>query len=284
MPHTAASAITETSRTGRYSAPSTKRVGVDEVAADRVQRRPRRVRRDPVVLHEPWVVVVDEAARERRGVQRDDGEQRDDQQRPTGIPTCTLEDQCAARWYSAACHSAAVGNILVVDDEQLDARVPRDLPAPRRPRGRRRAERRPTRSAQLRAQPFDVVITDLQHARRAHGLGAARRRSRAAASARRRVVDPEVILVTAFATAETAIAAMKQGAYDYLTKPFKVDEITAVIEPRAREAALRRARTSRCASRSPGRVRLANLLGKSRAMQQVFELVAQDRTRRRPAC
>ena len=45
-------------------------------------------------------------------------------------------------------------------------------------------------------------------------------------------------MVTAFATAETAIAAMKQGAYDYLTKPFKVDEINAVIERALEKRAL----------------------------------------------
>ena len=42
--------------------------------------------------------------------------------------------------------------------------------------------------------------------------------------------DTQVIVVTAFATAETAIAAMKAGAYDYLTKPFKVDEVGLVVE------------------------------------------------------
>ena len=37
-------------------------------------------------------------------------------------------------------------------------------------------------------------------------------------------------MITAFATTETAIAAMKEGAYDYITKPFKVDEIRLVVE------------------------------------------------------
>ena len=36
--------------------------------------------------------------------------------------------------------------------------------------------------------------------------------------------------MTAFASTETAIAAMKEGAYDYITKPFKVDEIRIVVE------------------------------------------------------
>ena len=36
-------------------------------------------------------------------------------------------------------------------------------------------------------------------------------------------------MITAFATTDTAIEAMKTGAYDYLTKPFKVDEIQVVV-------------------------------------------------------
>ena len=67
---------------------------------------------------------------------------------------------------------------------------------------------------------------------------------------KQRAPTPQVIVVTAFATAETAIAAMKRGAYDYLTKPFKVDEIGAGGRARAREAGAGRARTSRCATRS----------------------------------
>ena len=45
-------------------------------------------------------------------------------------------------------------------------------------------------------------------------------------------ISPEtvVIMITAFASTETAIAAMKEGAYDYITKPFKVDEIRIVVE------------------------------------------------------
>ncbi|MGH7376207.1 MAG: response regulator, partial [Candidatus Methylomirabilales bacterium] len=46
-----------------------------------------------------------------------------------------------------------------------------------------------------------------------------------------READPEmpVILITAFASASSTIEAMKQGAFDYLTKPFKVEEIKGVV-------------------------------------------------------
>ena len=42
--------------------------------------------------------------------------------------------------------------------------------------------------------------------------------------------DTTVIMITAYASHETAIEAMKLGAYDYITKPFKIDEIKLVIK------------------------------------------------------
>ena len=46
-----------------------------------------------------------------------------------------------------------------------------------------------------------------------------------------------VIMVTAFASVENAIAAMKRGAFDYITKPFKNDEVLVVVQQRRRAAA-----------------------------------------------
>ena len=48
--------------------------------------------------------------------------------------------------------------------------------------------------------------------------------------------DLPVVLVTAFASVETALAAMKRGAFDYITKPFKNDEVLAVLAQRRRAA------------------------------------------------
>ena len=47
---------------------------------------------------------------------------------------------------------------------------------------------------------------------------------------------PQVVMMTAHATVENAIEAMKLGAYDYLQKPFEVDELLVVVAPRARAA------------------------------------------------
>jgi two-component system response regulator PilR (NtrC family) len=111
---------------------------------------------------------------------------------------------------------------------------------------------------------FDLVITDLKLPGRS-GLDVLD-------EVKARSPETPVIVVTAYATPETAIAAMKRGAYDYLNKPFKVDEIGLVIaralEKRrlVRDNALLREQLS-------GRHGLARLVGKSPPMQQVFELI-----------
>jgi two-component system response regulator PilR (NtrC family) len=87
-------------------------------------------------------------------------------------------------------------------------------------------------------------------------------------------LSPEsvVIMITAFASTETAIAAMRQGAYDYVTKPFKVDEIRMVVE-KALEKKLLASENRRL--RSELRSRSRSMIGTSAAMQRVFDLIAQ---------
>jgi two-component system response regulator PilR (NtrC family) len=164
-----------------------------------------------------------------------------------------------------------VGNILVVDDEQSMREFLAIC--------LRRAGHTVTASASatealgmLQARPFDVVITDLKMPGALDGLGLLSAIKTGSVRNADAVVDPEVILVTAYASADSAIAAMKQGAYDYLTKPFQVDEITAVIS-RAIEKKTLVEENLALREQVAGRVRLANLLGKSRAMQKVFELI-----------
>lgn len=122
---------------------------------------------------------------------------------------------------------------------------------------------------ELNQRPIDIVVTDLRMPGDMDGLGllhAIKKRPAGEWPA------PEVILVTAFATTDTAIAAMKEGAYDYLTKPFKVDEITAVID-RALEKRALVAENAVLRDKVAGRVRLAQLLGKSPSMQKIFDLI-----------
>jgi two-component system response regulator PilR (NtrC family) len=118
--------------------------------------------------------------------------------------------------------------------------------------------------ASIKARAFDVIITDLRMPD-VDGLTIL-------AEAKRTRPDTEVIVVTAFSTTETAIAAMKAGAHDYLTKPFKIDEVGLVVD-RAMEK--RRLSRENVALRDEikGRYKLDRLLGKSPPMQRVFDIL-----------
>ena len=116
----------------------------------------------------------------------------------------------------------------------------------------------------LSKEIFDLVITDLRMPK-IDGMEVLK----AVKSASPETV---VLVITAFATADSAVEAMKQGAYDYLTKPFQVDEVQLII----RNALEKRRLTTEnillkreMASQSS----FAQLVGQSEAMQKVFDVV-----------
>jgi two-component system response regulator PilR (NtrC family) len=170
-----------------------------------------------------------------------------------------------------------VGKILVVDDEQSMREF---LGICLRRAGHEVTVAQSGGEAldRLRSQQVDIVVSDLKMPGGLDGLGLLQAiksgsiRRVAIAGAPPVAIDPEVILVTAFATADTAIAAMKQGAYDYLTKPFQIEEINAVIGRALEKRALVEDNLA-LRDQLAGRARLAQLLGKSRAMQKVFEMI-----------
>ncbi|HEU4383487.1 MAG TPA: sigma-54 dependent transcriptional regulator [Anaeromyxobacteraceae bacterium] len=84
----------------------------------------------------------------------------------------------------------------------------------------------------FRARAADVVLTDLRM-EKVDGLQVLQR-------CKELDPDVEVILITGYAAVETAIQAMKQGAYHYLAKPFKLDEVRKVVAEAAEKVALKR--------------------------------------------
>jgi two-component system, NtrC family, response regulator PilR len=82
----------------------------------------------------------------------------------------------------------------------------------------------------------------------------------------------QVIMMTAFATTESAIEAMKMGAYDYVLKPFKVDELTVVIE-RALERQHLKAENKQLKDTLDKRAAQSRLIGNSHAMKEVSALI-----------
>ncbi len=118
----------------------------------------------------------------------------------------------------------------------------------------------------LESDDFDLLITDMQMPD-GSGLDLLR-------FVRDNELDTVTIMITAFATTDSAIAAMKEGAYDYITKPFKVDEIRHVVE-KALEKKLLSSENERLRSELRGRKRARAIIGTSPVMQHVYDLIAQ---------
>jgi len=112
----------------------------------------------------------------------------------------------------------------------------------------------------------DVVITDLKM-KGGSGLDLLK-------EIKNRAPDVEVVVITAFATTETAIEALKLGAYDYITKPFQVDEIRVVVQ-RALERQRLLRDNLRMRAELTGRYDYGSLVGKSPRMQEVYRLIDQ---------
>jgi response regulator RpfG family c-di-GMP phosphodiesterase len=121
---------------------------------------------------------------------------------------------------SSSNHPEERPRILVVDDEK----VIRDMLAEflgSEGYYVRTAEDGTVAVKELAAGPFDVVISDLKMPKMG-GIALLEEVSRAAP-------DALTVIMTGFGTVETAINAMKRGAYDYVLKPFKLDEIMHVL-------------------------------------------------------
>ena len=115
-----------------------------------------------------------------------------------------------------------------------------------------------------RGNGFDLVITDLKMP----GMNGVEL-LRAVKELDR---DVPVIMITAYASVDTAIDAMKAGAYDYFTKPFKLDEIKLNIRNALSFRNLKR-ENERLRKDIKSRNGIANLIGESHAMEEVHVLI-----------
>ncbi len=116
--------------------------------------------------------------------------------------------------------------------------------------------------AVLQKTPVHVVVTDLVMPR----LGGLELLARVAAE----FPDVPVIVITAHGTVDSAVQALKAGAFDYITKPFEQEELKKVIAKASRAHEIERQNVhapTRAGEKPP-------LVGHSAAMRQIFEIVA----------
>ncbi len=116
----------------------------------------------------------------------------------------------------------------------------------------------------LKREEFDVIITDLKM-KGLKGLDVL-------AEARKVASATPVIIITAFGTVESAIKAMKMGAYDYITKPFQTEAILLTVQ-KALENRLLKKEVVRLKREVESRYNFHSLVGKSASMQKIYDLI-----------
>ncbi len=116
----------------------------------------------------------------------------------------------------------------------------------------------------LKKRSFDMVISDMQMPK-VTGIELLRH-------VKDNYPDLLFMMITAFGTTETAVEAMKMGAYDYLTKPFKIDEVRILIQNALRSKSLEV--ENRNLKKELGKeYSFDNLVGNSEAMHKVYDLI-----------
>jgi DNA-binding NtrC family response regulator len=168
----------------------------------------------------------------------------------------------------------AIGSILLVDDE---AKILNALGSALRAEGHEVVATASPREGQrlLGQRMFDVLVVD-NLMPELTGLDLIRELSSSTPSNER----PQIVMMTAHATIESAIEAMKLGAFDYLQKPFEIDELLVVVN-RALDDQRLRTEHRYLISEREAEFNQYGLVGRSRRMQEVIrtaEVVARSKS------
>lgn len=116
----------------------------------------------------------------------------------------------------------------------------------------------------IEQEPYDLMLCDMRMPR-VGGIEVLKK-------SRERHPDAPVIIITAYSSSESAIEAMKVGAYDYIQKPFQVDDIKLIIH-NALEKRRLLAENVKLKEDLYRKYQLDNLVGRSEAMLKVYELI-----------
>ena len=158
------------------------------------------------------------------------------------------------------------GTILVVDDEEIMREILETLLT------REGYEVKLASSGEegldlARSLPFDAAVVDIMMP----GINGIETLD----ELRRIDEDLAVIIITAYASIESAISAMKSGAFDYITKPFKNDEVLVVIRNAMERRRLVHENRNLRQNIQERYHKFGNIIGRSPKMRQVFDLIIQ---------
>ncbi len=158
------------------------------------------------------------------------------------------------------------GTILVIDDEEIMREILETL-LTREGYRVRLAASGPDGLEVVRSTPLDAVIVDVMMP----GMDGLQVLDAI------RDFDDElpVLMITAFASMETAVTAMKKGAFDYITKPFKNDEVLVVLNNAVERRRLVAENVTLKQNLQARYHKFANIIGGSPPMKQVFDLIIQ---------
>src|SRR5215210_5784733 len=118
--------------------------------------------------------------------------------------------------------------------------------------------------AKLTEFAFDIIITDL----RLPGIDGAA----VVEAAVERYPDIVAIVVTGYGTLKDAVEAIKRGAWDFVSKPFQIDELTHVLDSALEQRRLK-SENAYLRAQLDQRYRVEGIIGKSPAMKRMFQLL-----------
>jgi DNA-binding NtrC family response regulator len=117
----------------------------------------------------------------------------------------------------------------------------------------------------MKENPFDIVITDLKMPG-IDGMEVLR-------TFRKEYPDAIIIMITGFSTVETAVEAMKLGAFDYISKPFTPDEVSIVVKKAIEQKSLL-LENIYLRQELQEKYGFHNIVGKSKKMQEIYRIIA----------
>jgi DNA-binding NtrC family response regulator len=156
------------------------------------------------------------------------------------------------------------GNILVVDDQEEMREFLKKILSRKNNFAVETAETCKDAIYLISEKFYDIILTDLILTDN-DGLEILR-------EARKKSPETLVIVMTAFGSVDSAVNAMKEGAYDYVNKPFKVDEILLILDKALEKSMLRR-EIHHLREEIQKQYQFSNIIGKSKVMQDIFYLI-----------